>query len=216
VKHVSVSGDTRFDRVHAISLQKKEVEGMDEFCRDSKVVLAGSTWPEDEKLLISFILENELNYKFIIAPHEVHKERIDRLTEQLGSGCLRYSTAAKEDLHKAHILVIDSIGILSSLYRYAYIAYIGGGFGAGIHNILEPAAFGVPVIFGPDYHRFREARELIARQGVFSVITSEDLKITMSRLGESQSEHDRASRVCSDYVILHKGATERIMKRIDK
>ncbi len=169
ILQVSVSGDTRFDRVSTIAGQNKPVEGIDLFCGDSRVILAGSTWPADEKILLPFILENKSEYKFIIAPHEVHQERIDGLISQLGTGSLRFSQLNEINSHEARILVVDSIGILASLYRYAFISFVGGGFGVGIHNILEPAAFGVPVIFGPNYNRFREARELIHESGAISI-----------------------------------------------
>jgi 3-deoxy-D-manno-octulosonic-acid transferase len=216
INQVSVSGDTRFDRVDAIALLNKSVDGMNEFCKDSKVLLAGSTWPEDEKILIPFILSNKEKFKFIIAPHEVHKERIDALMEQLGTGALRFSMTENPNLQESRVLVIDSIGLLSTLYRYAYAAYIGGGFGAGIHNILEPAAFGVPMILGPNFERFREARELISEKGAFTILTAEDLRLAIYNLVETPGEHARASAVCSAYVNDHKGATEHIKRRIGR
>jgi len=214
IRQVSVSGDTRFDRVSAIAMQKRPVDGMDEFCRNSRVILAGSTWPEDEKILLPFILENKTNIKFIIAPHEVHKERIDGLISLLGTGSLRFSQGNENNIREARILIVDSIGILASLYRYAFVSFIGGGFGVGIHNILEPAAFGVPVIFGPNYERFREARDLIHEGGAASIKSGEDFRTILGRLTDIPGERDRASGICSAYVTNHKGATAHILKHL--
>jgi 3-deoxy-D-manno-octulosonic-acid transferase len=133
---------------------------------------------------------------------------------QLGPGSIRFSQANETNFREARILVIDSIGILASLYRYAFVSFIGGGFGAGIHNILEPAAFGVPVIFGPNYRRFREARELIREGGAFSITDEGDFRKVISRMADVKGEHDRASAICAAYVTNHKGATLHIMRHI--
>jgi len=212
IQQVSVSGDTRFDRVSSIVNQKKPVEGVDEFCKDSLVMLAGSTWPEDEQILLPFILENKTKFKFIIAPHEVHKERIDLLMSRLGPGGLRFSQENETNIREARILVIDSIGMLASLYRYAFISFVGGGFGVGIHNILESAAFGVPVIFGPNYKRFREARDLIREGGAYSIKSEDDFRTAFGRITDIPGERDRASGICTAYVTNHKGATAHILK----
>jgi 3-deoxy-D-manno-octulosonic-acid transferase len=214
INKVSVSGDTRFDRVQAIADQNRPVQWMREFCKDSTVFLAGSTWPEDEALILPFILENKNRMKFIIAPHEVHKERINGLMLLIGSGGLRYSEANAQNIAGARILVIDSIGILAFLYRYVFVSFIGGGFGAGIHNILESAAFGVPVIFGPNYLRFREACELIREGGAFSVSEKQEFRTLFGKLMEDPRMRDRASTVCHTYVSVNKGATGHILEHI--
>jgi 3-deoxy-D-manno-octulosonic-acid transferase len=214
IHQVSVSGDTRFDRVGAISGQQKQIKGIREFCNGSKVILAGSTWPEDEKVLLPFIFENKEKYKFIIAPHEVHEARITSLMSQLGNDCMRFSKADEMPISDFHVLVIDSIGILSSLYRQAFVAYIGGGFGVGIHNILEPAAFGVPVIIGPTYQRFREARELILEGGAFCINNEFELTKVVQELTDFPDKHKRVSDICSEYVEVNKGATKHIIEHI--
>ncbi len=214
IHQVSVSGDTRFDRVSAIASQKKTVAVMDGFCRGTLVILAGSTWPADEKILLPFILEHKSEYKFIIAPHEVHKERIDGLIMQLGSGSLRFSQLTESNNRETCFLVIDSIGILASLYRYAFISFIGGGFGAGIHNILEPAAFGIPVIFGPNYNKFKEARELIHEGGAITIKNEEDFRKAIKHLTDTPGERNRTSEICSAYIANHKGATAHILKHL--
>lgn len=187
---------------------------MVEFCKDTRVILAGSTWPADEKVLLSFILEQKSEYKFIIAPHEVHKERIDGLMLQLGSGSLRFSQLTETNCMLPRFLVIDSIGILAALYRYAFISFIGGGFGAGIHNILEPAAFGVPMIFGPNYDKFKEARELIREGGAITIKNEEDLRKAIEHLADTPGERNRTSEICAAYVANHKGATAHILKHL--
>jgi 3-deoxy-D-manno-octulosonic-acid transferase len=214
IHQVSVSGDTRFDRVGTIAGQNNPVPWMEEFCKDSCVILAGSTWPADEKILLSFILKNKPKYKFIIVPHEVHQERIDGLMLQLGRGSLRFSQLNNINNHEARILVVDSIGILASLYRYAFISFVGGGFGVGIHNILEPAAFGIPVIFGPNYNKFREARELIHEGGAISIRDEQDFHMAVERFINVPGERDRASEICAAYIASHKGATAHILKHL--
>lgn len=211
IRQVSVSGDTRFDRVSAVADEKRKIEWMEEFCADSDVILAGSTWPDDEKILLPVLLGNSAKFKFIIAPHETGPERINGLMSLLGPGGLRYSQANGTNVRDARVLVIDSIGHLSALYRYAKFSFIGGGFGAGIHNILESAAFGVPVIFGPNYERFREARELIAQGGAVSIKNADEFRNAFDRFTEQPGNRDRASVICSAYVSSHKGATAHIL-----
>lgn len=214
IDNVSVSGDTRFDRVNAIVRQNKTIKGLDAFNKDSQIILAGSTWPEDEKILIPFILKHKSEFKFIIAPHEVEQERINGLLAQLGLDCLLYSKSDETNIRESRILIIDSIGILAYLYRYAFVAFVGGGFGAGIHNILEPAAFGIPIIFGPNYERFREARELIIEGGAISINNEEEFREAIKHLADVQEEYTLACEICRSYVASHKGATTQILKHL--
>ena len=214
IDNVSVSGDTRFDRVNAIVRQNKTIKGLDAFNKDSQIILAGSTWPEDEKILIPFILKHKSEFKFIIAPHEVEQERINGLLAQLGSDCLLYSKSDETNIRESRILIIDSIGILAYLYRYAFVAFVGGGFGVGIHNILEPAAFGIPIIFGPNYERFREARELIIEGGAISINNEEEFREAIKHLADIPDEYNRACEICKFYVTSHKGATTHILKHL--
>ncbi|MGA3014102.1 MAG: glycosyltransferase N-terminal domain-containing protein [Bacteroidales bacterium] len=214
IDKVSISGDTRFDRVSAIVKQNKTIKGLDDFSKDSHIILAGSTWPEDEKILIPFILEYKSEFKFILAPHEVDQERIDGLLAQLGSDYLLYSKSDETNIRESRILIIDSIGILAYLYRYAFVAFVGGGFGVGIHNILEPAAFGIPIIFGPNYERFREARELIIEGGATSINNEDEFREAINPLAHVQDEYTRASEICRSYVASHKGATTHILKHL--
>jgi 3-deoxy-D-manno-octulosonic-acid transferase len=184
VRHTSVSGDTRFDRVHEITRNVPVDERFLSFCRNSTVIVAGSTWPEDDELIIKYINSSSKTCKWIIAPHEIHKTGINRLLEKIEAKVQLYSSLAEEDLDNTEVIIIDSIGLLSSLYQYASIAYIGGGFGKGIHNTLEAAAFSKPVLFGPDYSRFQEAKDLIAANASIAVAGFEDFQLALNRFIE--------------------------------
>jgi 3-deoxy-D-manno-octulosonic-acid transferase len=169
VTNASVGGDTRFDRVADVGEKDEELPMLSAFTKDVNVLVAGSTWPDDEQLLKELITSGTDGVKYIIAPHEVNPSRIAGLMKALGMGAICYSEATEQKLAAARVLVIDSVGLLSKLYKYGSLAYIGGGFNAGIHNILEPAAFGLPVLFGPRHGKFREAVELISKGGAFPV-----------------------------------------------
>ena len=214
INKVSVSGDTRFDRVQAIADQDRPVQWLEEFCKDSRMFLAGSTWPEDEDIILPFVSDNKNRYKFVLAPHEVDKERIDGLLSRIGSTGLRYSEANVQNIAEARVLIIDRIGILAFLYKYAFVSFVGGGFGAGIHNILESAAFGVPVLFGSNYLRFREACDLIREGGVFSIRDEQEFRTVIGRLTGNPGMHEQASSICRDYVAANKGATRHILEHI--
>ncbi len=163
-----VSGDTRFDRVYTIAQQAKTFPLIQKFAGQHKLLLAGSTWPAGERMINQLLLGNN-KIKLIIAPHEVHEERIKSILKLFYTKkVLRYSEAEENNIEAADVLIIDQIGILSGLYQYCDIAYIGGGFGKGIHNILEAATFGKPIIFGPNYQKFKEAVDLIDLGGAFS------------------------------------------------
>ncbi|HTI59192.1 3-deoxy-D-manno-octulosonic acid transferase [Mucilaginibacter sp.] len=215
ITNVSVSGDTRFDRVWANAQSPKSFPLIQEFTKGSQVFIAGSTWPEDEELLAQLI-KTQPNWKFIIAPHEIKEEKINRFIALLPE-----NSTSKYSLLTAHhapltnqTLIIDNIGILSSLYQYGQVAYIGGGFGAGIHNTLEAAAFGLPVIFGPNYHKFKEARDLVSLELGFSINNAEELKETFSYLMDD-THLKSISKKIKDYVKENTGATEMIMKYLD-
>ncbi|MBS1532703.1 MAG: 3-deoxy-D-manno-octulosonic acid transferase [Bacteroidetes bacterium] len=216
ISNVSVSGDTRFDRVWANAQNPKSFDIVEDFTKGHKVLVAGSTWPQDEDLLAELI-KVHAGWKFIIAPHEIKEEKIERLIGILPQNLTaRYSQLDPESYHghqllQTQVLVIDNIGMLSSLYRYGDVAYIGGGFGAGIHNTLEAAAFGLPVIFGPNYEKFREAKELVAMQLGFSVNDAEELKRVFAELTPDETMLNSMHEAVKRYVEKHKGATEMIM-----
>jgi 3-deoxy-D-manno-octulosonic-acid transferase len=211
--NITISGDTRFDRVWANAQQPKELPQIAAFKGQSKLFIAGSTWPADEALLAKLITDHP-DWKFIIAPHEIGEEKINHLMVLLPKdSTIKYSEISHLTSHISN-LVIDNIGILSSLYQYADIAYIGGGFGAGIHNTLEAAAFGMPVIFGPRYDKFKEAKDLIELQAAFSINSEEELLKTAGTLMEDEVFRYRTAWASKKYVEEHVGATEAIVKYI--
>jgi 3-deoxy-D-manno-octulosonic-acid transferase len=207
IEQVTVSGDTRFDRVAEVALQKKSFPLVEQFAAGHQVFIAGSTWPPDEAMVRLLIAQNIPNLKFIIAPHEVHEARIQRLVESLPRETVRFSQATERNLAVARVLVIDNIGILSHLYQYADVAYIGGGFGVGIHNILEAATFGLPVLFGPNYHKFREAVELIAQGGAFSFGNEQEFLAVAFLLLSDEPRRKAAAQIARQYVKSREGAT---------
>ncbi|MCO5264358.1 MAG: 3-deoxy-D-manno-octulosonic acid transferase [Lentimicrobium sp.] len=215
VSNISISGDTRFDQVISVKAQQRPFPLIDKFACDKHVIVAGSTWPPDEELILSLYAKTGNKVKFIIAPHEINPHHLGELLKKLGDKAILYSQAPGTDLSKINFLIIDSIGMLSQLYRYASIAYIGGGFGAGIHNTLEAAAYGVPVFFGPNYHRFREAREMIETGVAFSV--EDSARFTpevISLLSDNKRLKSLASKA-GQYVAKRTGATRIIMEVIE-
>jgi len=211
----TVTGDTRFDRVAAIAEQAQEIAAIGKFCEGKKTWIAGSTWEKDEEIIVAAFSSLPARPRLIIAPHEIREERILHLMNRLkGFKTVRYSMADVTNVAAADVLVIDNIGLLSSLYRYGTVAWIGGGFGSGIHNILEAAVFGLPVLFGPHYQKFREANELISLGGAFSFTGSEPLQACISTLLTDDIQRNGASAIAREYVQDRKGATLRIMQHI--
>jgi 3-deoxy-D-manno-octulosonic-acid transferase len=222
ITSVTVAGDTRFDRVVENASKPQVIPEVQIFCENSNVFIAGSTWLQDEKHLADLIKEYS-NWKFIIAPHEISESRISSLT-QLFPDAIKFSNLSNSNpgleptdnipsKYDSQVLIIDNIGMLSSLYQYGQIAYIGGGFGVGIHNTLEAATFGLPVIFGPNYYKFQEAKDLISDDAAFSINDSTELKDIMTRL-QDFSFRSRAGLTGKNYVKDHTGATEIILKDI--
>jgi 3-deoxy-D-manno-octulosonic-acid transferase len=215
INKFSVTGDTRFDRVCAIARQVRSYPLVEKFCGESQVILSGSSWAEDEEILFPMMNKSGSSLKFIIAPHETHPARISSLLSRLKIPALKYSEANSVNIYDFRVLIIDSIGILAHLYQYAFIAYIGGGFGAGIHNILEAAAFGVPVVFGPNYKKFREAKDLISSGGAYTISDANEFIQITNRLMTQPEEYSASAEICYQYVRDHKGATEKIMEKIN-
>ncbi len=236
IKKVKVSRDTRFDRVSQNAQHSKELTPIANFCRTDKVFIAGSTWPEDEKLIAELTKEYK-DWKFIIAPHEITEAKLLALEKLLDGKSIRYSEYSREEKSGSSkeekseslevenqsqyailntqytILIIDNIGMLSSLYKYGHIAYIGGGFGTGIHNTLEAAAFGIPVIFGPNYHKFKEATDLLKLGGGFSVQKYIELNAVMQKFQDDRLCNS-VGEIAAKYVKSHQGATEIILNYI--
>ncbi|GGH07859.1 3-deoxy-D-manno-octulosonic acid transferase [Pedobacter zeae] len=212
--HTTINGDTRFDRVYENAQSPKRLPLIESFIDGSPTLVCGSTWPEDEKIL-SVLPEKYPNWKFIIAPHEIHESHIESIEKQFSVSSLRFSVLSAPDqkLNAApQTLIVDNIGMLSSLYQYGNVAYIGGGFGVGIHNTLEAAAFGLPVIFGPNYDKFQEAKELIALGAAKSISSTGELIDAF----DSFIENKHAAALAKKYVDDKKGATDQIISEITK
>jgi 3-deoxy-D-manno-octulosonic-acid transferase len=214
--NVTVSGDTRFDRVYEIAETKKSFPLIKKFKACKHILLAGSSWEEDESFLLDFMHTEYPDLLYIIAPHEIDSERIQQLQKKLTFiPSLLFSEANDSNINEAKVLIIDNIGTLSHLYQYATIALIGGGFGKGIHNILEAATFGNPILIGPNYEKFAEAVELIKLEGAFEFIDYEDFKAKIHQLLEDKAYLDKTRQICSDYVKSKKGATDIILQQLD-
>lgn len=214
VRQVTVAGDTRFDRVGRIAGEARRLPVVEDFADGRDVFVAGSTWPPDEEMLIR-LADAFPDMKFVIAPHEMDEKRIGALAASVKGGAVRYTSyGAADDGKDKQLLIVDTIGILSSVYGYGRYAYVGGGFGAGIHNTLEAAVFGMPVAFGPNYGKFREAHDLIAAGAARSVSGYEELEAWLSGLRTDRKAYGRAAAAAGTYVRSHRGATDIILREI--
>lgn len=206
-ENFTMAGDTRFDRVYEHSLTVKDDERILKFAANQKVFVAGSTWPLDEKLILEYIKKRE-DLKFIIVPHEIKSDNIQKLYNALKPSSILYSDFDNNYSDDKRILIVDKVGLLSGIYHIAHICYIGGGFGKGIHNTLEAATFGKPIIFGPKYHKFQEAQDLINRAAAFSINNSTELQNIGNQLLSDHTYYQQAANSAREYVLEKKGATE--------
>ncbi|OFY18563.1 MAG: hypothetical protein A2W98_04850 [Bacteroidetes bacterium GWF2_33_38] len=214
-KNTIVSGDTRFDRVLEIAQQDKKITLLDKYLTSKKVFVAGSTWQKDEEILINFINQNPSDFVYVIVPHNVDNTNIKSVERKLNVPHIKYSSIiAGQEVNEEKVIIIDSIGVLSSLYKYATITYVGGGFGAGIHNILEACVFGSPVIFGPNYHKFSEANDAIRLEFGFSIQNKSDFEKIMNSLANNQLRLLTLKSIINKYFVNQKGASETILKII--
>ena len=211
IENFTVAGDTRFDRVFAIAEKAPPLPLISHFTADHLTLVAGSTWPEDEEIIIRFINEYKPEIKLIIAPHEIHERNIRHLEEKIQLKTTRYTSAENQEISGANVLIIDTVGILSSIYQFGNLAFIGGGFGKGIHNTLEAAIFGIPVIFGPNYKKFREAVSLIHHEGGFSVQDYQSFSNILIRLTTDISLLETCGENAKAYILSELGATARIV-----
>lgn len=213
-KNVTIGGDTRFDRVIKIAEEFKPVPEAEEFCKGFDVVVAGSTWSDDDKILAEYAnLKN--NVKFIIAPHDISRQRLDECVRLYKNAVLFSALKTMLASAEINIVIIDNVGMLSRLYKYATITYVGGGFGAeGVHNVLEAAVYGKPVVFGPVYDKFIEAAELADSGGGFSIVNATALKKTLDRLLKKDENYSKSCNAAVNYVYSKKGATEKILNFI--
>ena len=216
IKNVLIAGDTRFDRVAEIAASFQPIEAVEKFCGNSTVLVAGSTWPADEKL-IKEAISSFPDLKLIIAPHEIHKEHIKQLRSTFPNAMLfsELITGNQQPATSNH-LIIDNIGLLSRLYYYATITYVGGGFNKGIHNTLEAAVYGKPVIIGPVYKKFKEAVELVETGSGIVVTDGSSLIAALQLLSENKKEYDRRSKNSFDFVQQKRGATGIIVNYIQE
>lgn len=211
--NVSVAGDTRFDRVAEIAAQAKEIPQIALFRGNEKLFLAGSSWKPDEEIIAKYINSHPGIMKWVFAPHEIVNENIERLEKLFTVKSVRF-TEFTDNSADARVMIMDNIGMLSSAYRYASIAAVGGGFGKGIHNILEPACWSIPVLFGPNYRKFREAVDLIAMEGAKLFNDYDDFDEILNEWISDETQYRKAATRAGDYVNKKRGATDLIMKEI--
>jgi len=213
---VTISGDTRFDRVATILERDNTLEFAERFADGKPLVVVGSSWPKDEQILASYINATEKQVKFVIAPHNIRPDQISTLRDSLKKETVLFSEMDGKNLASADVFITDTIGILTKIYSYADIAYVGGGFGnPGVHNILEPATFGVPVICGPNYSHFSEAVALVNLGGCIPVSDEKTLAETLDNLlGDDIQRHEKG-HICSTFASMNKGATEKIINMLE-
>ena len=212
LKNASIAGDTRFDRVVDGIINAKTDSLVESFIEKAeKVIVAGSSWPKDEELLLRYIADNK-RVKLILVPHEIHETHLNAIDNLNKSKCIRYTQTNENELKSASILVINTIGLLSSIYRYGNVAYIGGGFGVGIHNTLEAAVWNVPVVFGNNFKKFKEAKDLVNLGGGFNINNYEELKSKLDLLLEDKD--NKAGIIAGNYVKNNTGATQIIINRL--
>ncbi len=212
-KNVTVSGDTRFDRVVGILERDNSLEFVENFKADSQLIVVGSSWPKDEENLLDFINNAPASAKFIIAPHNIKEDQILAFAERIQIPTILYSKMGTAELSNFKVLIVDTIGLLTKIYSYADIAYVGGGFGnPGIHNILEPATFGIPIVIGPNYSHFAEAVEIIEIDAAISIKDATELHKTLNELLNNLELQKTLGNKAFQYVQKNNGATETISK----
>ncbi len=214
VDNVSIVGDTRFDRVIDIARQAKELPLVERFCKDVPFVfVAGSSWPPDEDLIISYF-NSHPDMKLVLAPHVIDDGHLRQIEQKLRRPSLRYTEATEENVEKAQCLIINCYGLLSSIYRYAHVAYVGGGFGVGIHNVPEAAVYGIPVLIGPNNKKFREAQDLLRMGGCFEITGQTLFNAVVDRLVADPTLRKTRGAVCKDYIVSNAGASDVIMETL--
>ena len=213
--NVKISGDTRFDRVVSILERDNSLDFIEQFKDQKTTIVIGSSWPKDESLLVNYINSASADLKFIIAPHNIHKPEIDKLQTLITKKTILFSEKENQNLNEFQVFIIDTIGILTKIYSYADIAYVGGGFGnPGVHNILEPATFGVPIVIGPNYSHFAEATALVHQGGCVSISNQKELNETLDNLISNEDIQHEKGHICETFVQMNKGATVTILQNI--
>ena len=214
--NATIGGDTRLDRVSEILKRNNQLDFMNRFKNNQLCLVAGSTWPEDEELLINHINNTKEKMKFVIAPHEIKPAHIEKITSALQKRTILYSEIDNQNLKEFDILIIDTIGLLTKIYSYANIAYVGGGFATGLHNTMEPAVFGIPIIIGPLFEGFKEAKDLVKEGGIISVSNQDSFNNLMSELLNNPISIKNIGDINSNYINSNKGAADLIMQYISK
>lgn len=218
--NVKVSGDTRFDRVVSILERDNSLDFIENFKDNKTTIVIGSSWPKDENLLVEYINKSSDEIKFIIAPHNIKAEQIQELKKSITKKTILFSdvqTRHALSLPENNVFIIDTIGILTKIYSYADIAYVGGGFGnPGVHNILEPATFGVPIVIGPNYSHFAEATALVHQEGCVSISNQNELNEAFDNLIFNEDIRHEKGHICSTFVQMNKGATNVVLKQINQ
>lgn len=213
--NTTVSGDTRFDRVSEILGADNQLDFMDDFVDNQFCFVVGSSWPEDEAILVPYINQTHNAIKFVIAPHNIKNNPIQKLENSIKKKVAKHSMKESSNLKDANVLIIDTIGLLTKIYSYADVAYVGGGFATGLHNTLEPAVFGIPVIIGPKFQGFKEAEDLINEKGILSVSTDEEFKATLDRFYEDSDLLNQTGSINYNYINSKLGATALVLKHIN-
>lgn len=214
IHNVSVSGDTRFDRVAQVVESARKLDLVEAFLQGQKAYIGGSTWEPDEELIYSYFQQNQ-NQKWIVAPHEVNEASTARLKVLFGDQLIKYSEMQDgQSAEGRTILLIDCYGLLTSIYQYGSLALIGGGFGVGIHNTLEAATFGMPILFGPNFSKFKEAVDLVKLNAAFPIETQEQFMQLMAALESDSEQRNQAGKAASNYVQQNRGAKDQILKHI--
>jgi 3-deoxy-D-manno-octulosonic-acid transferase len=213
--NVTVSGDTRFDRVATILEKDNTLDFIAQFKNNKITIVIGSSWPKDETLLVEYINSCTEDVKFIIAPHNIKPDQIQQLLNSITKKTVLFSEKENKELSQYEVFVIDTIGILTKIYSYGDIAYVGGGFGnPGVHNLLEPATFGIPIVIGPNYSHFEEATQLVKLEGCLSITNSNELKQTFTSLIQNNDLRLKKGKICNTFVQKNKGATNCILSQI--
>lgn len=210
--NVITAGDTRFDRVYQTAMSAPENKLIEKFSENSRVLICGSSWLPDEEIVSIIMNSGKHNLKYIIVPHEIDIQHISTLQKRLNQPSTLYTQATVDNL--SNVLIVDTIGILSQIYRYTSYAYIGGGFGVGIHNILEAATFGKPIFFGPNYRKFKEANDLIALGGAISINNADELNVQIELLENREDEYQRRCQITKTFVNDNIGATAKIIHNL--
>nr|WKN39210.1 glycosyltransferase N-terminal domain-containing protein [Tunicatimonas sp. TK19036] len=217
IRSTTLAGDTRFDRVAALCQQAESVELAEKFKQSESVMVVGSNWPPDTEVLLPFIREFEEKLKFIIAPHNIEEEHLTRIEENMPYKTVRYSRAKINTVSNYRVLIIDNVGMLTSLYRYGDFAYVGGAFGKSLHNVLEAATFGMPLFFGNrSYQHVREATDLLKLNAAFTVNDTKDLRYKFLTVWNDEEKREKMAEISQNYVHTHTGATNKVVGYLEK